>query len=72
MDTHHFSVVLAKIDRWAKWLWLQAEIKFLGNVFPNDAKPRMIHFGQWIHSHTGSASPVMQRGSLHRALGWFS
>ena len=58
-------MVLAKIygpiDRWAKWLWLQAEIKFLGNVFPNDEKPRMIHLGQWIHSHTCSVSPVMER-----------
>lgn len=54
-------MVLAKIYRWAKWLWLQAEIKFLGNVFPNDEKPRMIHLGQWIHSHTCSVSPVMER-----------
>ena len=61
LDTHHFSMVLAKIYRWAKWLWLQEEIKFLGNVFPNDAKPKMIHLGQWIHSHTCSVSPVMER-----------
>lgn len=61
-------MVLSKIDRWTKWLWLQAEVKFMGKVCSKEAKPRMTHQAVDSHPHLSCASGHGKRASPCTAL----